>query len=210
MTKTITKKQLEEIEEAYSFDRKEAFELLEKYTGIKGKPYTNWAFYDDADNYIGDSDNYSIRDLLDSAYISVVDEEERMARYTDDEIVRALECCINDDCDRCPNTFGNCEHNAMRNALDLIKRQQAEIEKLNEVKVFNITVSDTKEIMPILFCHEKELKNEAVKEFVKRLKEKASSCVMSYKGQEMPETKSYTISAPCLDELEKEMTEGRK
>ena len=75
MTKTITKKQLAEIEEAYFFDRKEAFELLEKYTGIKGKPYTNWAFYDDADNYIGDSDNYSIRDLLDSAYISVVDEE---------------------------------------------------------------------------------------------------------------------------------------
>lgn len=75
MTKTITRKQLAEIEEAYSFDRKEAFELLEKYTGIKGKPYTGWTFYDDANNYIGDSDNYSIEELLDNAFISVVEEE---------------------------------------------------------------------------------------------------------------------------------------
>ena len=51
---------------------------------------------------------------------------------TDNEITKALECCINDDCDNCPDTFGNCEHNAMRNALDLINRQKAEIERLNE------------------------------------------------------------------------------
>lgn len=50
----------------------------------------------------------------------------------DNEIIKALECCIKDDCDNCPDTFGNCEHNAMRNALDLINRQKAEIERLKE------------------------------------------------------------------------------
>ena len=45
---------------------------------------------------------------------------------TDNELIKALECCINDDCDNCPDTFGNCEHNAMRNARDLIIRLQAE------------------------------------------------------------------------------------
>lgn len=37
-----------------------------------------------------------------------------------DEIKKVLKCCINDDCDNCPNTFGNCEHNAMSSAFDLI------------------------------------------------------------------------------------------
>ena len=50
--------------------------------------------------------------------------------YTDEEVIKALECCINDNCDNCPDTFGNCEHNAMRNALDLINRQKAEIDIL--------------------------------------------------------------------------------
>ena len=51
-------------------------------------------------------------------------------KFTDEEVIKALECCINDNCDNCPDTFGNCEHNAMRNALDLIKRQKAEIDIL--------------------------------------------------------------------------------
>ena len=50
--------------------------------------------------------------------------------HTDDEIIKALECCINDNCNDCPETFGNCELTAMRNALDLLKRQRATIEAL--------------------------------------------------------------------------------
>lgn len=49
---------------------------------------------------------------------------------TNENIIKALECCVNDDCDNCPDTFGNCEHNTMRNALDLIMHQQAEIDRL--------------------------------------------------------------------------------
>ena len=57
MTNSITKEQLEELEIAKFFDQKEFHELLKKYTGITAKSYTAYSYYDEADNYIGDSDN---------------------------------------------------------------------------------------------------------------------------------------------------------
>ena len=44
----------------------------------------------------------------------------------DNEIIKALECCMKDDCDNCPNGFGNCEHNLAEASLDLINRLKAE------------------------------------------------------------------------------------
>jgi hypothetical protein len=73
MVKTITKEQLKEIEEAYAFSKEDGFELLEECTGIVARPYTAYLFYDEADNCVGDSDNYDIRDLLENAYIKVVE-----------------------------------------------------------------------------------------------------------------------------------------
>ena len=74
---TITKAQLEEIEEARLWgDKKDAYALLEEYTGIKAKPYIVYSFYDEADNYIGDDENYTIRDLLENAYIDVIESED--------------------------------------------------------------------------------------------------------------------------------------
>ena len=73
MTTTITKEQLEEIEEAYSLSKEDCFDLLEEYTGIVAKPYIAYLFYDEVGNCIGDSDNYDIQDLLDNAYIKVVE-----------------------------------------------------------------------------------------------------------------------------------------
>lgn len=77
MNRTITKAQLEEIEEARLWgDKTDAYALLKEYTGIKAKPYTAWNFYDEYGNYVGDSDNYSIRDLIENAYIDVIYENE--------------------------------------------------------------------------------------------------------------------------------------
>lgn len=74
MCKTITREQLEEIEDAIScFDKEEAYALLKEYTGIEARLYTAFVFYDEADNCVGDSNNYTIRDLLDNAYIKVVE-----------------------------------------------------------------------------------------------------------------------------------------
>ena len=76
MHDTITKEQLEEIEDALSCsDRETAYCLLEEYAGIKAKPYTAWAFYDDVGNWVGNSDDFTIKDLLDNAYIKIVEEE---------------------------------------------------------------------------------------------------------------------------------------
>lgn len=56
---------------------------------------------------------------------------------TDDEIIKALECCKELMCKDCP-TFPNstpvllCKSRLEIEALDLIKRQQSEIEKWKE------------------------------------------------------------------------------
>lgn len=55
---------------------------------------------------------------------------------TDNEIIKALKNCINgDECDECPinphvGNYGYCTNLALREALKLIERQKAEIEKL--------------------------------------------------------------------------------
>ena len=55
---------------------------------------------------------------------------------TDNEIIKALECCINDNCDSCPdsiaNSVGNCERNLRRDALDLINRLEENNKFLTE------------------------------------------------------------------------------
>lgn len=49
----------------------------------------------------------------------------------DDEIVNALECCIDMDCYICPFTYnGNNCNNIEKFTLNLINRQKEEIEKL--------------------------------------------------------------------------------
>ena len=48
-------------------------------------------------------------------------------KFTQKEVIKGLECCINDDCDNCPNGFGNCERNLAELSLDLIKRLKTRI-----------------------------------------------------------------------------------
>ncbi|MBQ9744485.1 MAG: hypothetical protein IJW19_05100 [Clostridia bacterium] len=77
MNREITREQLEKIEDKLYFgDRQGAYALLKEYTGIEARPYTAWSFYDECDNYVGDSDNCSIKDLLKNAYIDVIEESE--------------------------------------------------------------------------------------------------------------------------------------
>ena len=52
---------------------------------------------------------------------------------TDREIIKALECCNDCDCKGCPcNSDSDCKGIDDAEILDLIKRQQAEIERLKE------------------------------------------------------------------------------
>ena len=55
MIERITAEQLQELEEAQSFDRNEYHKLLKEYAGIIAEPYTGFSYYDSAGNYLGDS-----------------------------------------------------------------------------------------------------------------------------------------------------------
>ncbi len=71
MVNAITEDQLDELEEMLSVgDRKSFNALLEEYTGIEARPYTAYQYYD-ADNFVGDSDNYDVREILENAYIKI-------------------------------------------------------------------------------------------------------------------------------------------
>ena len=86
---------------------------------------------------------------------------------TDNEIVKALECCTTKGakCSDCPAfkkvDRSNCKK-YFRGAIDLINRQQTEIERLNN----NISA-----MVVTLHNSAKATRNEAIKEFAKRLKE---------------------------------------
>ena len=114
---------------------------------------------------------------------------------TDNEIIKALECCIEDeDCSHCPSTkeMPYCSNDIMAGALNLIKRQQAEIERLGELlrikaegeNILNDVIAEQQaeleDLREIVFMDRteeikkknKELKSEAVKEFGDKLKNK--------------------------------------
>lgn len=69
----ITKSQLKEIEEACYDSIQEFHNKLAKYTGIVARPCTAYQYFDDAGDFIGDSDD-SLEGLLESAYIEVIDD----------------------------------------------------------------------------------------------------------------------------------------
>ena len=99
-------------------------------------------------------------------------------RYTDEEIIKALECCVStttdEACDGCPfNKQNLCDKDQLaleRYALDLINRQKAELadnERLNKkVDKLSEVLLDTIKI------RYKQAKAEAYKEFAERLKNK--------------------------------------
>ena len=67
----ITQEQFEELEAARERGNEEFHGVLEEYTGIVAKPYTAFDYYDSCGNYLGDSLDYTTRELLMSAHIGV-------------------------------------------------------------------------------------------------------------------------------------------
>ena len=76
MGKYITAKQVEQIEDVrFCCGTEEYNKVLEELTGIKAMPYTAYSYYDAAGNFIGDSADSGLSDLLKAAYIEVKDDE---------------------------------------------------------------------------------------------------------------------------------------
>lgn len=120
---------------------------------------------------------------------------------TDNEIIKAMQCVIGNDvkCSECTYQkvlpFPSCRRKCAKNALDLINRQKAEIERLNE----KITAKDENNYYfmgQLRLAREKLLtaKSEARKEFAERLK-----CGVPQE--------TGVIRCADVDNLVKEMTE---
>jgi len=74
MPDKITEDQLDELLDARDYFGADKFvKLMAEYTGIVVKTYTGYQYFDAADNFLGDSEWNSLRDILEEAEIEVVD-----------------------------------------------------------------------------------------------------------------------------------------
>lgn len=115
---------------------------------------------------------------------------------TDNEIVKVLEACSTQDgsipCYDCPcwcDDTQKCVGLNYTEVLGLIKRQNAEIERLNKVEELSEVLSDT---IRIRYA---EVKAEAYKEFAEKLKDKKSQSTMDRR----------ICTSEMIDDLLKEM-----
>lgn len=132
---------------------------------------------------------------------------------TDNEIIKAMQCVIGNgvSCSECEYQkalpFPGCRRMCAENALDLINRQKAEIERMKNQNTLLL-----KKKCKDINTARKIIKSEAIKEFVKRLKEK----VKMYNSEGVDEgdliddllTVGETVE--IIDNLVKEMTEEEK
>lgn len=129
-------------------------------------------------------------------------------KYTDEQIITALRVCIEgSSCKECPinpnhGNYGYCTNLALTHALNLINRQRAEIERLqNECDQAWEEHSDIQIKYDLLFDEAKALieksKAEAVKEFAEILKKEAG-----YFGR--------AVAVKDIDDLVKELTNSKR
>ena len=123
----------------------------------------------------------------------------------DTDIVKALECCDSGNCSVCPiSDDPYCMSRIRQEAVDIIERQQAEIERLNHIRAeLSKEIDRLKEKakgFQELWCEAegdiRTARAEAIEEFAERLKKE-----MSF---------GRYIQADQIDNLVKEMTEGEK
>ena len=107
---------------------------------------------------------------------------------TDNKIIKALECCMYDDYDYCKECLYRknkpCQENLIRDALNLINRQKAEIER-------------QREYIELLDIEHEAIKISAIKKFIKRFEKKIKDVKFTI-GQ------TWEIQS-ALKEVEKEM-----
>ncbi len=135
---------------------------------------------------------------------------ESTASLTDKEIIKALECCGNLDvngCHCCPlheMKSPECLSKLCAESVDLINRQQAEIERVKsgckrlveKQNLYKENMQATRE------WQIEQAKAETIKEFAERCKEK-QFCFGSLKGVEL--VSIYAVEIKDVDNLVKEM-----
>ena len=72
MINKISNEQYEELcESKFCYGMEIFHEMLEQITDVTVKSYTGYSYYDGSGNYIGDSNDTTVRDLLDNACIRI-------------------------------------------------------------------------------------------------------------------------------------------
>lgn len=109
-------------------------------------------------------------------------------RYTDEEIVRALECCLcdNSECLQCQKKELckiECDELATK-TIDLINCQKAEIERIQKARQKQAQfLTEQKAQKYELIDKLSRAKSEAYKEFAEKLKEKLDDCYIVSDGE---------------------------
>ena len=123
---------------------------------------------------------------------------------TDEKIIKAMKFCSDTNCLYCPLLDAplqekECKSNLILNALDLINRQKAEIESLqNDLRIWkNIAHRETSYV--------ENARAEAIKEFAERLKEKRYLRPMSQAEYFGLCEEKWVVNVDVIDNLVKEM-----
>ena len=74
MAKYITEAQQEKLELAILLDDEEYRKLLREYMGIKARAYTAYNYYDENGDFIGNSEDYDLGQLMEAAGVEVRDD----------------------------------------------------------------------------------------------------------------------------------------
>ena len=132
---------------------------------------------------------------------------------TDNEIIKALECCGNIVASTCKGCAYHETYNAscvvrlMRDTVDLINRRQAEIEKLKADKIIaERHEKDARDLFKQTVKQLETAKSEAIKEFAERLTDRI--CENVNRSLDNPDGNNYyPIDVyKDIDNLAKEMT----
>ena len=116
---------------------------------------------------------------------------------TDNEIIKALECCVNADCENCPSKT-ICDSDTERfvvKVFDLINRQKAEIEEYRNT--VERVLKEVQEAKALWVKDIEKARADAVKEFAERLMEKCDA-------------PHWCVWLSEIEDLVKEFTEGKE
>lgn len=144
----------------------------------------------------------------------------------DNEIIKALECCIKDDynkgCEQCPaHCYKGCDFHLAKFALDLINRQQVEKEALingqetlqkyiaeKNAEIERLEKGELSKAMTFNSDTIKRCVNKAIKEFAERCKKSFSQCQREYREVLNSDGAcAMIIAKKVVDDLVKEMKE---
>lgn len=124
-------------------------------------------------------------------------------KLTDNEIIRALECCGDKICSKCPAFSEDieCSEKNIKKAIDLITRQQAEIDEFMKETAITTLIDDAVVYTPTLEDYnkfKKKFKSESYKEFANKVDEilKRYAHLHKYADEARNNKEEYTDGTP--------------